>query len=171
MVEYLQIGKIVNTFGVKGEVKAIPLTDDVSRFDLLKEVYVEQDNQLKSYKIDKVKYQSAFVMLKFQGVDDIETAEKLKNCFIKVHRSRAVQLPKDSFFVCDLIGLKVYDEKEQYLGDLINVLQTGANDVYEVENQGKRIYIPALKAVVKSIDIQNAKISVELPRGLIDDEV
>lgn len=167
MLEYLSIGQIVNIHGFKGEVKVYPLTDDINRFKKLKEVYVEENTQLMKYEVEGIKLLSSTVAMKLKGIDTEEAANKLRNFYIKVDRESAVKLPKDSFFICDLIDSAVYDEKGLLLGTLADVLQTGSNDVYVVKTTDKDILIPALKEVVKEIDIRDKKIVVELPEGLI----
>ncbi len=167
MLEYLSIGQIVNVHGFKGDVKVYPLTNDMSRFKNLKAVYVEENNQLVKYKIEELKFLSTTIAMKLNGIDTEEAANKLRNFYIKVDRKSAVKLPKDSYFICDLIDLEVYDEKGLLLGTIRDVIQTGSNDVYVVQTSGKDILIPALKEVVKEIDIKNKKIVVELLEGLI----
>ena len=167
MLQYLSIGQIVNVHGFKGEVKVYPLTNDMSRFKKLTEVYVEENNELVKYEIEALKFLSTTIAIKFKGIDTEEAANKLRNFYIKVDRKSAVKLPKDSYFICDLIDLEVYDEKGLLLGTIKDVLQTGSNDVYIVKTRGDDILIPALKQVVKEIDIKNKKIVVELPEGLI----
>lgn len=167
MLDYLSIGQIVNIHGFKGEVKVYPLTDDMSRFNKLKEVYVEENTQLVKYEVEGLKFLSNTVAMKLKGIDTEEAANKLRNFYMKVDRKSAVKLPKDSYFICDLIDLEVYDEKGLLLGTLRDVLQTGSNDVYVIQTTGKDILVPALKEVVKLIDIKNKKIVVELPEGLI----
>ena len=167
MLEYLSIGQIVNTHGFRGEVKIYPLTDDISRFEKLKEVYMEENNELVKYKVESIKFLRSTVAVKLKGIDSEEAANKLKGSYIKVDRKSAVKLPKDTYFICDLIDSEVYDEKAQLLGTVKDVLQTGSNDVYVVQSTGKDILIPALKDVVKKIDLENKKIMVEMPEGLI----
>ena len=167
MLEYLSIGQIVNTHGFKGDVKVYPLTNDMSRFKNLKSVYVEENNQLVKYEIEDLKFLSTTIAMKLKGVDTEEAANRLRNFYIKVDRKSAVKLPKDSYFICDLIDLEVYDEKDLLLGTVRDVIQTGSNDVYVVHKGGKDILVPALKQVVKEIDIKSKKIVVELPEGLI----
>ncbi|HYF83119.1 MAG TPA: ribosome maturation factor RimM [Clostridia bacterium] len=167
MLQYLSIGQIVNVHGFKGEVKVYPLTNDMNRFKKLKEVYVEENNELVKYEIEALKFLSTTIAMKLKGIDTEEAANKLRNFYIKVDRKSAVKLPKDSYFICDLIDLEVYDEKGLLLGTIKDVLQTGSNDVYVVRTGGDDILIPALKDVVKEIDIKNKKIVVELPEGLI----
>ncbi len=170
MLEYLTIGQLINTHGVKGELKATALTDNPDRFKKLKWVYIQKQNEtLEKYKIAGVKFFKHFVILKFEGIDSIEAAEKLKGLYMKVDRENAVKLPKDSFFITDIIGLNVYDENNTLLGKLTDVIQTGSNDVYTVkDDSGKEILIPALRSVVKEVSIQDGRISVILPKGLLD---
>lgn len=167
MLEYLSIGQIINIHGFRGEVKVYPLTNDMSRFSKLKEVFIDENDQLVKYEVQSVKFLSNTVVLKLKGVDTEEAANKLRNFYIKVDRKAAVKLPKHTYFICDLIDLEVYDEKGMLLGTVRDVLQTGSNDVYVVQNSGKDILIPALKEVVKEVDLWNKKIIVELPEGLI----
>ena len=167
MLEYLSIGQIINTHGFRGEVKVFPLTDDISRFEKLKEVYVEENDGIVKYKVESVKFLSSTVSVKLKGVDSEEAANKLRGFYIKVDRKSAVKLPKDTYFICDLIDLEVYDEKGLLLGTVKDVLQTGSNDVYVIQSSGKDILIPALKDIVKKIDLENKKILVEMPEGLI----
>lgn len=169
MLEYLIVGQIVNTHGVKGELKATVMTDDPHRFNDLDWVYVDKKGKLEKYNIKGVKFFKQFVILKFEGVDTMEAAEKFKGLYMKVDRANAVKLPKGSFFIADIIGLQVYDEKNELLGQISDVLQTGSNDVYIVKDEaGKELLIPALKSVVKEISIDDGRISVILPKGLLD---
>ena len=167
MLEYLSIGQIVNTHGIKGEVKVFPLTDDASRFDKLKEIYIESKDELVKYQIESTKHLKNTVVLKLKGIDTMNDSELLRNLYIKVGRWDAVRLPKDSFFICDIIESEVFDIHGELLGKLKDVLQTGYNDVYVVKDDKREVLIPALKTVVKEIDLQNKKIIVDLPEGLI----
>jgi 16S rRNA processing protein RimM len=150
-----------------GEVKIYPLTDEMTRFKNLKEVYVEENNQLIKYEVEGVKFLSTTVAMKLKGIDSEDAANRLRNFYVKVDRKAAVKLPKDTYFICDLIDLEVYDEKGLLLGTIRDIMQTGSNDVYIVQTTGKDILIPALKDVVEQIDIKNKKIVVKLPEGLI----
>lgn len=166
MLEYLSIGQIVNTHGVKGEVKVYPLTDDISRFNNLKEIYIESKGELKKYQVEGAKNLKNTVVLKLKGVDTMNDAEKLRQLYVKVGRWDAVRLPKDTFFICDIIESEVFDIHGELLGKLVDVLQTGSNDVYVVRKDGKDLLIPALKSVVKEINLQEKRIIVELLEGL-----
>lgn len=167
MLEYISIGQIINTYGVKGELKVYPLTDNISRFDKLKIVYIEENQELYEYEIQHIKYLNNIVIVKFKNIEDIESAEKFRNKYIKVHRNDAVKLPEDSFFICDVIGSDVFTIEGEQLGKVWDVIETGSNDVFVVKTKDKEILIPALKTIFKEIDIIKGRIIVELPEGLI----
>lgn len=170
--EYLQVGKIVNTHGVKGELKVIPLTDNPERFNDLGWIYIKRSENMEILHLEKVRHTKNLVIVKFREINDMSSAEALKGFFMLVDRKNAVKLPKDSYFICDLIGCRVVDENGNYLGTLANVLKTGSNDVYVVkDDNGKEILIPALKSVVRSVSLKNKTIKVVLPEGLVDDEI
>ncbi len=172
IAKYLQVGEIVNTHGVNGEVKVIPLTDDPARFKNLDWVYLDKQTSMEKVKISNVKYLKGFVILKFKEIDDMSSAEALKGLFIKIDRENAVALPEDSFFICDLIECEVFEVEGKRLGVLSEVIQTGSNDVFVVKNEGRKdILIPALKSVIKEVSLENRRIKVLLPKGLINDEI
>ena len=169
MVEYIEIGIVNNTHGVRGELKVIPLTDDMKRYEKLKEVFVEDSTGKRTlYSIKNVKFFKKLVILAFQGIDDIDKAQKLKGSKIVIHRKDAVELPEDTYFICDLIGCEVYEDNN-LLGKVKDVFPTGSNDVYVVkDDEGREILIPAIGHVVLNVDIINSRIDVKLPKGLID---
>ena len=168
MEEYLEIGQIVNTNGLKGFLKVKPLTDDITRFEDLETVYIQKSKDLLEFKIQEVKYNKNMVLLKLAGIDDIEEAEKYKNFYIKINRKDAVELEDDSYFIVDIIGCEVFTDENKELGKVVDVFQTGSNDVYTVKNEdGKEILIPAIADVIKNIDIKNKNIVVHLIEGLI----
>jgi 16S rRNA processing protein RimM len=169
MTEYLQVGKIVNTHGIRGEVKVIPLTDDPRRYDELKEVFVGTDNEKDVFYIENVKYLKNTVIIKFKESIDMNYAQKLKEMFIYVDRKNAVKLSEGRYFIFDLIGMEVFELDGKRLGILKDVLQTGSNDVYVVKNdQNKEILIPALKSVIKEVSVGDKIMKVVLPEGLLD---
>lgn len=164
--DYLRVGKIANTQGIKGEVRIIPLTDDVNRFSVLTHILIDNEKQV-SLDIEYVKQHKNFVLLKFKGIDSINEAEKFKGYYILIERSNAIKLPEGSFFIGDVIGLNVYTTNEDYIGEVQDIIATGSNDVYVVSDGSKEILIPALKTIVKNISIEDRKIIVELPEGLV----
>lgn len=168
MEQYFEIGQIVTTNGVRGFVKVKPFTDDIKRFSKLKTVFVTINKELVEFEIEEVKYLNSMVLLKFKGINSIEEAEKLRNYYLKIHRKDAVKLPKNSYFIVDLIGCEVFTVQDELLGKVEDVFSTGSNDVYVIRNEiGKQILIPAISSVVKDVDINNRKIVVELIEGLL----
>ena len=168
MEEYLEIGQIVNTNGLKGTLKVKPLTDDITRFEDLETVYIEKGKELIEFTIQEVKYSKNMVLLKLEGIDNIDEAEKYKNFYLKINREDAVELEEDSYFIVDIIGCEVYTDTDELLGKVIDVFPTGSNDVYTVKNsEGTEILLPAIEDVIKDVDIKNKKIIVHLLEGLI----
>lgn len=169
MEKYLEIGQIVNTYGIKGFVKVNPFTDDIKRFEELKSVYIDIKGTLKEFTIQEVKYSKNTVLIKFKEILDINEAEKYKNYYIKINRENAIKLPKDTYFIADLIGLEVYNiNNNELLGILDDIFPTGSNDVYVIKDKlGKQILLPATKEVIKNIDVETGKIFVNLIKGLI----
>lgn len=169
MEKYLEIGQIVNTFGIKGQVKIVPFTDDITRFDELKEIYVEKKNELKLFQIEQVNYKKNMVILKLKGIETVEEAEKLRNCYLKIDRKDAKELPKDTYFIVDLLGLEVYTDEGKLLGKVDDIYNAGSSDIYVVKDElGKQILLPAIKDVLKEVDLENQKIIVHLIKGLVD---
>lgn len=169
MEKYLEIGQIVNTFGIKGQVKVVPFTDDITRFDELKEIYIEKKNELKLFQIEQVNYKKNMVILKLKGIETVEEAEKLRNCYLKIDRKDAKKLPKDTYFIVDLLGLDVYTDEGKLLGKVDDIYNAGSSDIYVVKDElGKQILLPAIKDVLKEVDLENKKIIVHLIKGLVD---
>ena len=168
MEEYLEIGQIVNTNGLKGLLKVKPFTDDITRFEILETVYIDIKGKLVEYKIEDVKYVKNMVLLKLEGIDDINEAEKFRNFYLKISRQDAAPLSENSYYIVDLIGCEVVTEEGENLGIVDDVFPTGSNDVYVVKNElGKQILLPAIGEVVKEVDIPNKKITVKLMEGLL----
>ncbi|MBB6696151.1 ribosome maturation factor RimM [Clostridium algidicarnis] len=155
MEDYLSVGQISKPHGIKGEVKVIPLTDDIKRFRKLKKVYIDGNEKV----IVWCKMQVDRVILKIEGIDTMEGAESLRNKYIQVKREEAVRLPKDSYFIADLLSCTVYDTSENKIGKVYDVIKTGSNDVYWIKDE-KEILIPALKDIVLDVDIDSHKIII-----------
>ena len=164
----LEIGQIVNTFGIKGFVKVTPWVNDITRFEKLKKVYIKTKNEKKVLEIEEVKYHKNMVLLKFKGIDTIEQAEILKNSYLEIERKDAIQLEEGTYFIADLLGAEVYSDEDVKLGIIENIYNTGSNDIYVVKNElGKSILLPGIPDVIKEVDIENKKIIVHLLKGLI----
>jgi len=169
MEEFLQVGVISSTHGLKGEVKVFPTTDDPARFKKLKKVLLDTGKEHKELEIERVAFFKQFVILKFKGFDHIDQIERYKGKGLLVTRDQAIKLKKNEYFITDLIGITVYTEEGQTLGRLKDVLVTGANDVYVVEADDKKeILIPAIKQCILSVNIEEREMMVHLLKGLVD---
>ena len=168
MKERLEVGQIVNTFGINGFVKVYPYVDDVSRLDNLKKVHIKSKKDEKELQIEDVKYQKNMVLVKFKGIDKIEDAEKLRNSYIEIDRADAIPLEEGQYFIADLLGLDVYLDTGEKLGILDDIYNSGSSDIYVVKNElGKQFLLPYIDDVVKQINLEEGKIIVHIIEGLI----
>ncbi len=166
--QYFEIGQIVNTFGIKGVVKVNPFTDDISQFEEMETILVDKKGSLLEMQIEEVKYSKNQVLLKLKGIETVNDAEKYRNCYLKLPREKARKLPKNTYFIADLIGLEVYTEEGKLLGKVDDIYNTGASDIYVIKDElGKQILLPAIKDVIKQIDLEQEKIVVHLLDGLV----
>ena len=173
MEELFQVGAITQTHGIKGEVKVFPLTDDVMRFKNMKNLLLDtgKDGYI-SLDVENMRTQKNLVILKFKGIDNINDIEKYKGCGLYVTKGNRVSLKKDEYFIADLIGLKVYTDQDpdKELGKVTDVLQTGANDVYEITTvDGKTSLLPAIKDCVLNVDVNADRMDIHLLKGLLED--
>ena len=167
-VEYFKVGQIVNTQGLKGEMRIYTLTDYPERFEELEWVYIEGDLSTK-YEIESVRYKGQLAIVKLKGIDNANDVEKLKFKYLYVPRENARELDEDEFFISDMIGMDVYTIDNNYVGVLKDVLQYSANDVYVVKNkEGKEYLIPAVMEFVPTIDIENKKMIINPIKGMLD---
>lgn len=162
MGKMLAVGKICNTHGVRGNIKLIPWTDFPEVFEDIDYITVENIR----YDIKDVKYQKSNIILKLQGIDTVEEAEKLRDLTAYCEETQLEELPEDTYYIADLIGCEVY-EGENLLGKVADVFSAGGADLYEIKGKGAPIYLPAIKENVLSVDIKNKIIKVKLPEGLI----
>lgn len=166
--EYLEAGKIVNTHGIRGEVKIMPYCDSpelLCDFDrlfmgkLLKEIYIERS-----------RVQKNMIICKIEGVDTPEDAEKLRNKMLYMHRDD-LELDEDTYFIQDLIGMTVKDaDTGEVYGIIDDVFQTGANDVYSIKNGDKSYLVPAIADVVITTDIDSGIMTIRPLEGLFDED-
>ena len=168
MEDFFQIGIFTNTHGIRGEIKVFPTTDDPKRFKRLKKVILRTPKEEKELEVESVRFQKQLVLLKFKGIDNINEIERDKGAGLFVPRSEAVPLGKDEYFIADLIGLKVITDEGEELGELSEVLQTGANDVYVVRQGEKEWLLPAIADCVKEVDITGGQMVVHMMEGLRD---
>lgn len=160
----ISIGQVVNTHGVRGEIKVLPLTDDPKRFNKIDEVVIGG----KTYKIEGRKYQKDRVILKLEGINSIEEIAKIRNKYVEVERKDAVKLPKDTYFVTDILKCKVVDTEGFEYGKVADVIETPNNAVYWVKGN-KEILVPVLRDIVLDINIEECLITIR-PSGEWQDE-
>lgn len=167
-MKYLKVGKILNTHGIKGAVKVLSLTDYDERFEELEWVYIQDYNE--KFYINEIRYRSKDLLLSFKDYDDINKVEKLKGKYILIDESQKRDLPEDTYYISDIIGLDVYTMEERYLGKVVDILQAGSNEVYVIRNKEskKEILIPAVKEFMPEISLEKRKITVNPIEGMIE---
>ena len=167
MEDLLKVGVITTTHGVRGEVKVFPTTDP-ERFLDLEYVILDAGREMKKLEIRNVKFFKNLVILKFDGIDNINDIEKYKRCSLYVTREHAVALEEDEYFIADMIGMEVCTEDGNIFGTLKDVIETGANDVYVIENaEHGEVLVPAIKECIRSVDIEKGQMMIHLMDGLI----
>lgn len=162
-MDLLEVGKIVNTHGLRGEVKVVSWTDTPDVFEDLEYVYCGEQKLT----VQNVKYQKNNLIVKFKEIPSIDDAEKYKNKVLTAERSMLGELPDGVYYIADLIGLDVYDDEGNHVGVLADVFNTGSNDIYEVKRDGKKpLLLPVIDEVVLDISLDDKKITVHIMEGL-----
>ncbi|MDK2919294.1 MAG: rRNA processing protein RimM [Candidatus Petromonas sp.] len=174
MGKSIRVGLVVNTQGIKGEVRVYPLTDYKERFEELEYVFIENNDKLR-LNIERVRYKKELAILKFKDFDNINDVEKFKDKYLVIDESQVRELPEDTYYITDLVDSKVYNyEDGSYIGNLVDVIQNTAQDTYVVKYQGskkeqkKNILIPAVKEFIKEVNIKEKTIKVKLIEGMIE---
>ena len=163
MQERFEIGRIVNTFGVKGEVKVALYTDDIDNFKKNKKIYVNGIEK----EIENSRLQKNMLILKLKDINTMNEAEELRDNIISIDRSKK-ELPEGTYYIADLVGLDVYTDEGTLLGKVVDIYNTGANDIYTIKTiEGKEILLPAIGEVIKKVDLKNEKIIVHILKGLL----
>ena len=172
MEELFQVGSITQTHGIRGEVKVFPLTDDISRFKNMKNLLLDGGKEgYISLEVENVRPQKNLVILKFKGIDNINDIEKYKGHGLFVTKENRVKLKKDEYFIADLIGCEVYTDEnpDDKFGTISDVMETGANDVYEIELEaGGTVLLPAIKDCIIGVDVDARRVDIHLLKGLMD---
>ena len=169
MQDTLRVGVISSTHGLKGEVKVFPTTDDMTRFQQLKEVLLDTGKESIPLQIERVKFFKNMVILKFKEYNDINEVEPLKGKDLLIQRDQAVPLGPNENFIVDLIGLSVVTDEGEDFGVLVDILVTGANDVYVVKRpDGKEVLFPAISSCVLDVDLNKKLVTVHVLEGLLD---
>ena len=169
MEELFRVGVISNTHGIRGEVKVYPTTDNVRRFDDLKEVILDTGKEQLILHVTSVKYFENMVILKFKEFDNINDIIPYKGMDLLVTRENAIPLEEGEYYIADIIGSKVITDEDKILGTLTDVLQTGANDVYVVKTKdGKEVLLPSIEECILDRDIENKIVKEHIMKGLLE---
>jgi 16S rRNA processing protein RimM len=165
MENLLEIGQIVNTHGLRGDVKVMPWCDDPEIFHELEYVLIDD----KEFVIEKSSIHKNMVLLKLEGINHINDAESYRNKVLYVPREDLGELPEGTYYICDLLGCDVETDTGRPLGKVCDIIKTGSNDVYVVEDESKKqTLIPVIDEVIKTVDIDGKKIVITPLKGLID---
>ncbi|MFC5558032.1 ribosome maturation factor RimM [Ureibacillus thermophilus] len=172
-MEWLNVGRIVNTHGIRGEVRVLSSTD-------FEEIRFKKGSKLAIFKNDRsepiwvivenARRHKNFILLTFEGYDNINQVEPFKNSLLKISKDQLNEdeLEENEYYYFEIIGCQVYSEEGEHLGEISNILETGANDVWEMKDQkGKKYYIPYIEDVVKEIDVDNKRITIHVMEGLL----
>mgnify|MGYP000533092087 FL=1 len=168
MKDFFRVGVIANTHGIRGEVKIFPTTDDVKRFDYLKEAYIDAGKEKIKVEVSNVRYFKNLVIVKFKGIDNINDIERYKGKDLLVTRENALPLEEGEYYLADIIGANVYTEDGNLFGSLEDVIETGANLVYSVQHEGKEVLLPVIDDCVKEVNVEEKKVIVHIMKGLLD---
>jgi len=165
----IAIGKILRPRGIRGELKVMPFAASPERFARLDRVYVESPRgSVHRCRVVQVRQQGRFFNLKLEGIDTIEDAEVLRNGFLLIDRSEIPSLPEGFFYVFELVGMEVRTETGRRLGEIHEVLDLPANDVYVVRDGAREFLIPAVRDIVRRIDTSSGVMIVDDRKGLVD---
>lgn len=168
--DLISIGRLAGTFGVRGSLKLVALTDFPERFQKLTRVMLNQGGRLQTLNIESVQPHQQQFIIKFEGIDNKEEARLLVNALLQVEEKDVYPLPEGVYYHYQLIGLQVFDRERGLLGEINDILETGANDVYVVQSpRYGEILIPSTEEVVLDIDLNRGRVDVDLLPGLIED--
>jgi len=173
-MQRITIGQISRVRGIKGEMVVVPLTDDLKRFSWLEKIFVSKDAITAQFGIEEVRISlkskrlKERVLLKLKGVETPEEAKKFVGSFLEIEKEDLIKLPEGRYFIFDIIGLKVITTQDKEVGTVREVISLPANDVYVVQGEQQEYDIPAIKEVVKKIDLDKKVMIIEPKEGLLD---
>jgi len=170
MTDRFQVGVIASTHGLQGEVNVFPTTEDPNRFKKLKKVTLHtQRGEEIELDVQSARFFKKFVIVKFKQYNNINDVEKFRGCELTIERKDAIKLEPGEYYCADLMGLDIVDEDGNKLGVVTDIIQTGANDVYEMTREGsdEKVYIPVIKDCVINIDVNGGKITIHVLEGLL----
>ena len=172
MPDWFVVGKIVNTHGVRGEVRVISKTDfPQQRYAVGNKLYIDDANNHEKVELTIASHRTHknFDLLRFEGLDNINDVEHFKNKFLKVPKEQLDDLEENEYYFYEIIGCDVYSEEGTYIGKVSDILTPGANDVWAVKTkENKEHFIPYIEDVVKDVDVKNKKIIIHVMEGLLD---
>lgn len=168
---YFHVGEILAAHGVRGEIKARLLSSDPQRLASLADCFLA-DRAEKNFMPVRItgsrKAKGAWI-LSIKGITDRDAAEKLRGCLLSVRREDAITLGQNEWFIDDLIGCEVMDRSHGYLGNLVEIIENPAHDIYMIRSSGEKdLLFPALKSIILDVDLETKKIMVDLPEGLYE---
>ena len=169
--EMVCIGRVSKPHGTRGELRIISYSDFPERFKDLQSVLVKTARELKEMRVEGARFHNRQVLLKFEGIDSMDEAERIKGALLMVDEKDVFPLPEGHYYHFQLLGLTVVDNERGELGTLAEIIETGANDVYVVNSpRFGEVLIPVIPQVVLDIDLALRRIQVSLLPGLIDEE-
>ena len=169
MENYLKVGTITQPFGIKGEMKVFPHTDDPARFKKLKKLYILEKGSYREFELESAKMALPLVILKFKGIETPEEIRNYRQKDLYVSREDAAPLDEGEYYFADIIGMEVVDDEGIKRGKITDIIQTGANDVYEVTSEdGTSFLLPAIKDCILNIDTEAELMTVHILEGLLD---
>ncbi len=170
MEDMLRIGVVTTTHGIRGEVKVFPTTDDIRRFDLCDEVILVTKKGNLTLHVQGVKYFKNMVILKFREFNDINEVEEFKKCDLMVTRENALPLEEGSYYLCDVVGASVREEDGSPIGVVTDVIETGANYVFEIEmDGGRKVLFPVIPECIKNVDTEEGIVTAHIMKGLVEE--
>ena len=168
-MDFLEIGKIINTHGLKGEVKISAWTNLPEDFEDFSYALVKGERGEEKLNIEGIKYQKNNLIVKFREINSIEEAQCYKNAVLYLPKEALGELPENVYYIADLLDCEVFSEDGEKIGVLYDIFSTGSNDVYDIRRENaKNLLVPIIDGVVKAVDIENKKIVIKLPEGLED---
>lgn len=166
-LRYLAIGKVTRAHGLRGEILVTVLTEFPDRFATTEWVYLGNEFEAEPYRVTNHRWHKGNILLTLSGVADRTQAEQLRGQLVQVPIDEAVALPEGSYYLYQLLGLQVVTTEDSVLGHIVDILETGANDVYVVGNNDREILVPAIPDVIQSIDLQKGQMIIKVIAGLI----
>ena len=167
--DMLRIGVVTKPHGLKGEVKVYPTTSDPERFKKCNEVYLVTKKEVLTLHVTGVKYFKKQVILKFKEFDRIEDVEVFHQCDLMVTREDAIELEEGEYFLYDVPGCKVFDEDDNEIGEVTDVLETGANAVFVIKTyDGKEVLFPVIDECILDVDISEKRVRAHIMPGLME---